>query len=109
MMGLADDGGLLVPDEFPQVKSKLHEWRALSFSELSLEIMLLFTSGRIPREEFAPLVQRSYTNFRHPKITPVKSVGQIHILELFHGPTFAFKDVALQFLGNLFECKRDRI
>jgi len=110
MMGLADDGGLLVPDEFPQVKSKFHEWRALSFSELSLEIMVLFTSGRIPREEFAPLVQRSYTNFRHPKITPVKSVGQIHILELFHGPTFAFKDVALQFLGNLFECfltKRD--
>ena len=110
MMGLADDGGLLVPDEFPQVKNKFHEWRALSFSELSLEIMLLFTSGRIPREEFAPLVQRSYTNFRHPKITPVKSVGQIHILELFHGPTFAFKDVALQFLGNLFECflaKRD--
>ena len=110
MMGLADDGGLLVPDEFPQVKSKFHEWRALSFSELSLEIMVLFTSGRIPREEFAPLVQRSYTNFRHPKITPVKSVGKIHILELFHGPTFAFKDVALQFLGNLFECfltKRD--
>jgi len=104
MMGLADDGGLLVPDEFPQVKSKFHEWRALSFSELSLEIMVLFTSGRIPREEFAPLVQISYTNFRHPKITPVKSVGQIHILELFHGPTFAFKDVALQFLGNLFEC-----
>jgi len=110
MMGLADDGGLLVPDEFPQVKSKFHEWRALSFSELSLEIMMLFTSERIPREEFAPLVQRSYTNFRHPKITPVKSVGKIHILELFHGPTFAFKDVALQFLGNLFECflvKRD--
>ena len=110
MMGLADDGGLLVPDEFPQVKSKFHKWRALSFSELSLEIMVLFTSGRIPREEFTPLVQRSYTNFRHPKITPVKSVGKIHILELFHGPTFAFKDVALQFLGNLFECflaKRD--
>ena len=110
MMGLADDGGLLVPDEFPQVKSKFQEWRALSFSELSLEIMVLFTSGRIPRKEFAPLVQRSYTNFRHPKITPVKSVGKIHILELFHGPTFAFKDVALQFLGNLFEfflAKRD--
>lgn len=104
MMGLADDGGLLVPDEFPHVGNKLNEWRELSFSDLSLEIMLLFTSGRIPREEFAPLIQRSYTNFRHPKITPVVSMGQIHILELFHGPTFAFKDVALQFLGNLFEC-----
>ena len=104
MMGLADDGGLLVPDEFPHVGNKLLEWRALNFTELSLEIMLLFTSGRIPREEFTSLVQRSYTSFRHPKITPVKSMGEIHILELFHGPTFAFKDVALQFLGNLFEC-----
>lgn len=104
MMGLADDGGLLVPDEFPHVGNKLREWRALNFTELSLEIMLLFTSGRIPREEFTSLVQRSYTSFRHPKITPVKSIGEIHILELFHGPTFAFKDVALQFLGNLFEC-----
>ena len=103
MMGLADDGGLLVPDEFPHVGNKLREWRALNFTELSLEIMLLFTSGRIPREEFTSLVQRSYTSFRHPKITPVKSMGEIHILELFHGPTFAFKDVALQFLGNLFE------
>ncbi len=104
MMGLADDGGLLVPDELPHVGYKLREWRALNFTELSLEIMLLFTSGRIPREEFTSLVQRSYTSFRHPKITPVKSIGEIHILELFHGPTFAFKDVALQFLGNLFEC-----
>ena len=103
MMGLADDGGLLVPDEFPHVGNKLREWRALNFTELSLEIMMLFTSGRIPREEFTSLVQRSYTSFRHPEITPVKSMGEIHILELFHGPTFAFKDVALQFLGNLFE------
>jgi len=103
MMGLADDGGLLVPDDFPYVKNKFDEWRALSFSELSLEIMLLFTSGRIPREELMPLVRRSYVNFRHPEITPVKAVGQIYILELFHGPTFAFKDVALQILGNLFE------
>ena len=103
MMGLADDGGLLVPDEFPHVGNKLREWRALNFTELSLEIMLRVTSGRIPREEFTSLVQRSYTSFRHPKITPVKSIGGIHILELFHGPTFAFKDVALQFLGNLFE------
>ena len=66
MMGLADDGGLLVPDEFPQVKSKFHEWRALSFSELSLEIMLLFTSGRIPREEFAPLVQKKLYQLSPP-------------------------------------------
>ena len=102
MMGLADDGGLLVPNELPFVESNLDKWRPLSFTELSLEIMLLFTSGRIPREEFMNMVKQSYASFRHPEITPVKSVGKLHILELFHGPTFAFKDVALQFLGNLF-------
>ena len=102
MMGLADDGGLLVPNELPFVESNLDKWRLLSFTELSLEIMLLFTSGRIPREEFMNMVKQSYASFRHPEITPVKSVGKLHILELFHGPTFAFKDVALQFLGNLF-------
>ena len=102
MMGLADDGGLLVPNELPFVGSNLDKWRLLSFTELSLEIMLLFTSGRIPREELMSMVKQSYTSFRHPEITPVKSVGKLHILELFHGPTFAFKDVALQFLGNLF-------
>ena len=102
MMGLADDGGLLVPNELPFVESNLDKWRLLSFTELSLEIMLLFTSGRIPREELMSMVKQSYASFRHPEITPVKSVGKLHILELFHGPTFAFKDVALQFLGNLF-------
>ena len=102
MMGLADDGGLLVPNELPFVESNLDKWRLLSFTELSLEIMLLFTSGRIPREELMSMVKQSYASFRHSEITPVKSVGKLHILELFHGPTFAFKDVALQFLGNLF-------
>ena len=102
MMGLADDGGLLVPNELPFVESNLDKWRLLTFTELSLEIMLLFTSGRIPREELMSMVKQSYASFRHPEITPVKSVGKLHILELFHGPTFAFKDVALQFLGNLF-------
>ncbi len=102
MMGLADDGGLLVPNEVPFIESSLEKWRPLSFTELSLEIMLLFTSGRIPREELMSIINQSYTSFHHPEVTPVKLVGQLHILELFHGPTFAFKDVALQFLGNLF-------
>jgi|TARA_B100001250_G_scaffold214346_1_gene183888 threonine synthase len=108
MMGLADDRGLLVPSEFPDVRSKLQEWSSLDFTDLSLEIMQLFTSGKIPRDELKLLIDRSYKTFRHPEITPVNSVGGIHILELFHGPTFAFKDVALQFLGNLFEYFLDK-
>ena len=108
MMGLADDGGLLVPTEFRDVRSMLPEWSSLGFTNLSLELMLLFTSGRIPRERLKTMIEQSYKTFRHPEITPVKSVGEVHILELFHGPTFAFKDVALQFLGNLFEYFLDK-
>jgi len=103
MMGLSEDGGLLIPNELPQVSNKLKEWRSLGYIELSLEIMNLFTYESIPKEDLKNIIQRSYKNFRHPKITPTKFVGKKHILELFHGPTYAFKDVALQFLGTLFE------
>ena len=83
MMGLADDGGLLVPNELPFVESNLEKWRLLSFTELRLEIMLLFTSGRIPREELMSMIKQSYASFRHPEITPVKSVGQYIYLNFF--------------------------
>ena len=102
MMGLADDGGLLVPNEFPSVVNNLDKWRSLNFKELSIEIMLLFLSEKVSREELIHIVKQSYSSFHHPEITPIKLVGNLHFLELFHGPTFAFKDVALQFLGNLF-------
>ena len=103
MMGLANDGGLLVPNDLPQVSHKLNQWRSLNYKELSFEIINLFSNGSIPNEDLKYIIQKSFKNFRHPKITPTKLINQIHILELFHGPTFAFKDVALQFLGNLFE------
>ena len=72
MMGLADDGGLLVPNELPFVESNLEKWRNHSFTELSLEIMLLFTSGKIPREQLMSMLKQSYSSFNHPEITPVK-------------------------------------
>tara|TARA_Y100001970_G_C14214163_1_gene848672 strand:- start:954 stop:2363 length:1410 start_codon:yes stop_codon:yes gene_type:complete len=103
MMGLADDGGLLIPNKLPQVNENLKKWRSLDYKELSLEIISLFTKESIPRKELNSIIQKSYNKFRNPKITPIKKVGNIHILELFHGPTFAFKDIALQFLGNIFE------
>ncbi len=103
MMGLADDGGLLIPERIPQVQQNLNEWRTHSFPELSLAIMSQFIEDEIPHQDLKELITRSYAPFDHPEITPVVSVGNIFILELFHGPTYAFKDVALQFLGNLFE------
>ncbi|MBF0286589.1 MAG: threonine synthase [SAR324 cluster bacterium] len=103
MMGLADDGGLLIPDSIPQVQDCLQEWSKYSFSELSLAIMLRFIEKEIAHDELKNLIEHSYSSFDHHEVTPVVSVGALSILELFHGPTYAFKDVALQFLGNLFE------
>ncbi len=102
LTGLARDGGLLLPSEIPDVRHLLPAWRKLSYQELALEMMRLYI-GDIAPVKLADLIARSYATFRHPEVTPVVSVGELHILELFHGPTLAFKDVALQFLGNLFE------
>jgi len=109
MMGLGTDGGLLVPQDIPQVDAEtLAAWARLPFADLALEVMAPFVGDCVPREDLARLVRRSYATFSHPEVTPVVDVGGTRILELFHGPTAAFKDVALQFLGNLFEYLLER-
>ncbi len=109
MMGLATDGGLLLPESFPQVDgATLKRWAGLPFQELAVEVMLPYVGEELTRETLAELVHRSYAGFSHPEVTPVVKVGELNILELFHGPTAAFKDVALQFLGNLFELLLER-
>ena len=103
MMGLASDGGLLLPQSYPAVTGKeLDAWRALSYPELAFEVISRFVDD-IPASDLRTLVERSYATFTHPEITPVVKQDGVYILELFHGVTLAFKDVALQFLGNLFE------
>lgn len=103
MMGLATDGGLLLPEEVPSPdQSTVSSWAELSYQDLAYEVMSLFIDD-IPGEDLRDLIERSYRTFRNPEITPVVEKGDLHILELFHGPTLAFKDVALQFLGNVFE------
>lgn len=104
LMGLADDGGLLVPKNIPQVSGDtLSKWQQLSYSELALEIISLYVDGEIPRDELKKLVDDSYATFRSKDVTPVRKLkDDLYVLELFHGPTFAFKDIALQFLGNLY-------
>ena len=102
MMGLASDGGLLVPQSIPDVKSELESWRTTSYQGLAFEIMRRFLSD-LSETELKHLIEKSYASFDDPLITPVRSFDDFHVLELFHGPTLAFKDVALQFLGNLFE------
>ncbi len=103
MMGLATDGGLLLPTEIPRIDSStLARWHDLPYRELALEIISLFADD-IPSADLKRLIDRSYDRFTAPEITPLVTKDGVQILELFHGPTLAFKDVALQLLGNLFE------
>jgi len=103
MMGLAEDGGLLLPRTIPRIGSDtLNSWQKLSYAELAFEVMSRFVDD-IPISDLKTIINRSYTNFNADEVTPLVHKGDLHILELFHGPTLAFKDVALQFLGNLFE------
>ncbi len=106
MTGLARDGGLLLPESIPDVRERLPAWRALSYADLAFEIMRLFTD--IPDHDLRRLIADSYASFRHPEVAPVVRVGNRYVLELFHGPTLAFKDIALQFLGALFEYELER-
>jgi threonine synthase len=103
MMGLANDGGLLLPETIPQVTmAEVSAWKNLPYQYLAVEILSRFIDD-IPRQTLEDLVERSYSSFKHPQVTPITHRGDLYILELFHGPTLAFKDVALQLLGNLFE------
>lgn len=108
LKGLATDGGLYIPSSIPSAPQNfLNSWASLSFEQLAVEIMSLYIPNtEVSRSELESLVNRSYATFRVDERTPVKNLGlgeEQYLLELFHGPTFAFKDVALQFLGNLFE------
>ena len=103
MMGLAEDGGLLLPRTIPRIGSEtLSSWKDLSYPELAFEIMSRFIDD-IPGSDLREIINNSYTSFSSEQVTPLVHHGDYHILELFHGPTLAFKDVALQVLGNIFE------
>lgn len=102
MTGLAPDGGLLLPENLPNIGNRLTDWKNLSYQELAFEVMSLFATD-IPAADLKMLINKSYSTFRALEVAPVVPVNGFHILELWHGPTLAFKDVALQFLGNLFE------
>jgi threonine synthase len=103
MMGLASDGGLLLPQSYPTIsKEQLESWRKLTYPELAFEVISRYV-GDIPANDLKSLINRSYSTFSHPEVTPLVKKNGVYVLELFHGVTLAFKDVALQFLGNLFE------
>ncbi|MCD8569790.1 MAG: threonine synthase [Geovibrio sp.] len=103
MMGLADDGGLLVPESVPAFTAdELTKLSALGYPSLAYEIISRFATDIEPAK-LKEIIEKSYAAFDTEEVIPVVKKGGLYIAEIFHGPTFAFKDIALQFLGNLFE------
>lgn len=103
LAGLASDGGLYVPEFMPRFTiEQMNALRSLSYDQLAIEIMYPFVEGCIPRGDFTDIVEETYDSFDHVAIAPLKQVAANDwMLELFHGPTLAFKDFALQLLGRL--------
>ncbi|MCP5181465.1 MAG: threonine synthase [Pseudomonadales bacterium] len=101
MMGLADDGGLLIPEQIPDVRAHLEAWRRLDYVSFAQQVLRLFIDD-IAHEVLDGLVADAYASFSEPDVVRFAEVGDVTVLELFHGPTLAFKDVALQLLGGLF-------
>lgn len=105
LTGLASDGGLYVPESLPRFsEAEIASWASLSYRELAMKIMLPFVEGSLSAEALKGIIDSSYDNFRHNAIAPLVQTGHNEwVLELFQGPTLAFKDFALQFLGKLLD------
>jgi threonine synthase len=109
--GLAPDGGLYLPESYPQVADRLAAWRKLSYAELAFEILSLYVDD-IPAADLRAICDKTYTaqTYRWSRdaakakdIVPLTTLEPgFHLLELSNGPTLAFKDMAMQLLGNLF-------
>ena len=105
LTGLASDGGLYVPEKLPSFsREEIAEMAGLDYKELAFRIMWPFVSEDLSEEEMRGIIDRAYANFRHTAIAPlVQTDHNEWVMELFQGPTLAFKDFALQFLGQLFD------
>ena len=105
LAGLASDGGLYLPAEWPRFTAdEIRSWRGLAYPDLAARIMAPFVAGSLTDDELLAICHTVYGDFGHAAVTPLVQLDAQHwLLELFHGPTLAFKDVALQLLGRLFE------
>jgi len=100
--GLSKDGGLFLPHEWPLLD--INTLKNTTYEELAIEVIHPYVANEISKNDLKKIIDDSYKYFSNPKIAPVTTIEQNkYILELFYGPTFAFKDYALQFLGNLFK------
>jgi threonine synthase len=105
LAGLAHDGGLFVPAAWPTFDpTQLRALRGKSYAEIAAAVMRPFVGAALAEAEWQAIVARAYRDFDHPAVAPLKELGtDLWLLELFHGPTLAFKDYALQLVGPLFD------
>ncbi|MDP6077615.1 MAG: pyridoxal-phosphate dependent enzyme, partial [Acidimicrobiales bacterium] len=105
LVGLAADGGLYVPKSWPQ----MGDGGSGSYVETAVEVMAPFVAGSIDPDSFAEMVSDAYSGFEADDVAPLVDLGGgLHLMELFHGPTLAFKDIALQLVGRLFDYELTR-
>ena len=104
LKGLAPKGSLFVPKDIPiYEKKELNKLKNLSYNELAQKIILQFCSDEFNENEIKEMVDNSYKSYRVKNVVKMKKIGKINLLELFHGPTLAFKDIAMQVIGNMYE------
>jgi threonine synthase len=105
LTGLARDGGLYVPKTWPRFsEAEIRDMRGLGYADLATRIMTRFTGGTISDVDMSALIHETYAGFGHDAVAPLKQLdGGLWLMELFHGPTLAFKDYAMQILGRLFD------
>ena len=110
LTGLARDGGLYVPESVPQMsKGDIAALAGLSYEEQAFRVMRPFIGDTFTDEEFSDIIGRAYASFGHDARAPLVQLGPNHfLLELFHGPTLAFKDFAMQLIGQMFEAALTR-
>ena len=104
LKGLADDGGLFVPKSLKQYKKEeLDNLKSLSYNDLAAEIIYPFIGDFMSKDDLISMISKSYSNFRSNDVVKISNLGSLKVLELFHGPTLAFKDIAMQLIGNFYQ------
>jgi threonine synthase len=105
LAGLARDGGLYVPERWPSLSfDEIAGFAGLPYAEVAMAVLGRLVDGEVPAPVLDRAIEESYAAFRHPAVCPLVQIGDnLFVLELFHGPTLAFKDVAMQLLGRLMD------
>ena len=102
--GLAPDGGLFIPNQIKKYnEAEIKKLSTLNYVDLATEIIFNFCKEEVNKKQLKSLIEKSYSSFKNKEVVNLKKVGDINLLELYNGPTLAFKDIAMQVIGNMYE------